>query len=141
MATIFRADNTEVIFSSLILYFIPITLDYFGHTPLEEKNERRRNLTLWVSVGLTVLFLALLLMDLELNGFFTHIISKSFFCILASVFVAVACVDWVTYSTEDEVKHREKIREEQRKQQQIYRFEERVKANEKVRETSESISS
>lgn len=134
MITLIGATTSKVILSSLILYFIPIALDYYGHTPLEERNENRRNFALWVSIGLTVICIALLLPDANFKAFLVHIVTKIIFCIISSLFVCLACIDWVLYSSENEVKYREKIREQQRNQQRIYRFEERVKSNQNIKE-------
>jgi uncharacterized membrane protein len=136
--TIIQSHDSQVILSSMILYFIPIALDYFGQSPLKEKNEKRRNLAFWISIGLTVLCLGLLMTHADLTDIIDSIISKIIIFVTSSGFVAAAVVDWVTYSSESEVAHREKTREHQRNQQTIYKFEDRVKENKPMKNTGES---
>ncbi|WEG14165.1 hypothetical protein PU629_07310 [Pullulanibacillus sp. KACC 23026] len=131
LVTIFKTVEPKTILSSLILYSIPIALDYFGHAPLEERNVKRRNLSLWTAIGLTILCLAFLLIDVNIQWFIDNLYVKSFLCIISSFFVFFAGLDWVGYSTESEFAYRKKIREAQKLHQETYRFEERVKEKRK----------
>lgn len=137
IVTMWKADNPETIISSFILYLIPIALDYYGQTPLEEKNQKRSNLAFWVSFWATVLFLGILLADFP-NGFLTSVIAKLILTVSTTYFIIISCVDWVLFSTEREVKFRESVREHKKKQQEIYKFEDRVKDAKKAKDEREA---
>ncbi|WP_345242515.1 hypothetical protein [Pontibacillus salipaludis] len=107
--------NHKTFTSALILYLLPIAIDYNSHQPKLDKNKRRKAFGIWSAALVSTIFLGISffggfnftsLLTVGI-GFFTV---KFAFWVISITYVFMAAVDWVEYSSPEEYNHREIIR-------------------------------
>lgn len=110
IVTITDATSSKVIISSILLFLLPMVLDYYSQLPISPKNKRRKELLFWISVFASIItFICLLtikdyVIKPGLNWW------KFSISIIWVFYICVAIMDWIKYSSPEEVAHRKKMR-------------------------------
>ncbi|MGE7607657.1 hypothetical protein ACQKML_13700 [Peribacillus frigoritolerans] len=121
-------DNHQGVFSSMVLYLIPLALDYYGHMPIEKKNKKRKSVGFWSSLIIAAIFMIGASFSGSLN--ISFIVTNIWFLlplwILSGFYVYLAGIDWVTYSSDEEIHHRQEIQKIHRKKMRDEPMDKRV---------------
>jgi small-conductance mechanosensitive channel len=112
--TLVNSENQNTFFSTLILYLLPLTLDYNSHMPLAEKNKKRQNIGLWSTLGLAALFVGIMFSGFNVEFLVLNNWVQFITWLLCVFYVYLAIVDWITYSSPEETAHRESIKKAHR---------------------------
>lgn len=140
--SIMRATTTYTLLSQIILFLLPMALDYLSHTPYEKKNKSRQSIGFWVSVLGSAFCAIFLLGQIELPFILKHVWSKSFISVLFIFYVVLAIIDWITYSSHVEVEYRKRIQSNMRRikletpQQRVRKYE-KIKKKRNMEHVSE----
>lgn len=108
--TILNSDNQQSIFAALILYLLPLTLDYNSHLPKEKKNIRRQALGIWSTVILASILAGMSFSGINFEPLILYKFVKYTVWLSCLFYVALAGIDWVAYSSDEEREHRERIK-------------------------------
>lgn len=107
--TIIVTDKMNIICSSILLFLLPMILDYFSQNPVNERNKKRKEKLIWTSsFASTITFCVL-----ALTGSKEVEIGFSWWkTILSFVFIFYICMaifEWIGYSSKEEMDHRKKL--------------------------------
>ncbi|MDV2683818.1 hypothetical protein RYX56_05780 [Alkalihalophilus lindianensis] len=108
--TITSTTSETTFFGAILLFLLPLALDYSGHAPLLEGNKKRKMLGLWSALFISAVcmgfsFSNLNLEFLTLNPLFQIIVACS-----GAVYVVMGIYDWVGYSSQEEIEHRDGLK-------------------------------
>lgn len=111
--TFYFTTNHQVVFSSMVIYLLPLSLDYYVQTPFLLGNKKRQLIGFWTSLFSAALFcvLGLLSGSFDISHFVTHWASLWVFWLLSGFFFILSIKDWIAYSSPYEMEHRSKLRE------------------------------
>ncbi|APC48285.1 hypothetical protein BME96_08935 [Virgibacillus halodenitrificans] len=124
--TIINSADQLSFFSAIILFLIPLAFDYYSHQPIETKNIRRKNIGIWSAVILSSICLGITFTGFNVEFLVLAIWFKSLVWILAAFYIVMAVSDWASYSSVEEVAHRDRIKKVLRDKKSNESFEERV---------------
>ncbi|MGG3920702.1 hypothetical protein ABEV41_01910 [Geobacillus thermodenitrificans] len=124
--TILNSKNQQSFLGALILYLLPLALDYNSQMPKEEKNQRRQALGVWSAVIFASIFAGMMFSGFNFESFILQTWFKYTIWILCLFYVVLAAVDWVAYSSPEEIEHRQKIQALYRKRNSHEPFANRV---------------
>lgn len=109
--SIVNATTTQVMFSSILLFLLPMILDYHSQQPFLKKNIKRKELAMWGSIFASAIFLVLIMFTKHIQLEVGIKIWKLFLITPFLSYIAVAIFDWIGYSSPDELAFRESLRE------------------------------
>lgn len=124
--TLLNSENQSTFFSALILYLLPLTLDYNSHLPKEKKNKSRQALGLWSSVGLAAVFVGMSFSGFNFEAVILIDWVQFLIWILCLFYVYLAIIDWIAYSSLEETAYRQRIQTLQRERTRHESMPERV---------------
>lgn len=116
-ATVLRLENMNDIFGPIMLFLLPISLDYYTHDPKEDSDIKRAHQGFWWP-----LFISCVLFALVVTGAFQYIeinslLLKIILILPCLYFVYLSARDWTVYSGKEEKVHRDLIKDIARSQE------------------------
>lgn len=119
LAPISTTNSLASICASFLLYYIPLGFDYWTHEPLiiTERDRKRRKCGVVTPVILSAICIAIVILSSQGFNFIdsewvTYI--KYVIWIISGWFIHLAFQDFIAYSDNEEIKVRQKKREQQR---------------------------
>ncbi|MFB1098159.1 hypothetical protein [Terribacillus sp. JSM ZJ617] len=112
--TIASVEKQSTLLSALVLFLLPLALDYFSHQPLQAKNRKRQKIGVCTSVILSSLFVGLSFSGMNFEWLMA-IFTKWVLFGTCGFFVYMAMNDLVAYSTIEELEYRRRASEHYRK--------------------------
>lgn len=109
-SSITSANNTQSLLSPMILFLLPLALDYFSHNPKQGKNIIRKNVGIWMPLIIAALIIGVLLTQLNLDFLTTFFWVKLLIWLPFIFFGVLAGIDWAAYSNPIEKEHRELVK-------------------------------
>jgi hypothetical protein len=111
LGAIHISESHGSVLTSLMLFFIPLSLDYYNHVPRNAADEKRKNVGIWLPAMLFAVFLVILMINIPfvnniINSFFKYLLG-----VLAFYFVLLASKDWIAYSSSEELEVRSNTRD------------------------------
>lgn len=107
--SITSATTTKSLLSPMVLFLLPLALDYYSHNPKLGKNISRKNVGIWLPGILSAFLLAVLLSPINLDILTNFLWIKVIFWLPFLYFAVLSGVDWTSYSNPEEKNHREMI--------------------------------
>ena len=109
------ATNELQMLATLMLFYLPLGLDYWTHVPKDSEDTKRR----YIGVGLPLLLFCMSLILFIINTqyqteFLLHIFIKVLIWVLSAFFVYLALRDFISYSSEEEDRSNKATRDKQR---------------------------
>lgn len=108
-ASIISASSTQSLFAPMILFLLPLSLDYYSHNPIEGKNIKRKNVGIWVPIILSALIAGVLFSQFNFDFLTQSILVKILLWVPFVFFIVLAGIDWTSYSNPNEKEHRELV--------------------------------
>lgn len=108
-SSIISANNTQSLLTPMILFLLPLSLDYFSHNPKQGKNVKRKNIGIWAPLILAAIIVGVLLTQLNLDVLIKFFWVKLLIWMPFSFFGVLAGIDWAAYSNTAEKEHRELV--------------------------------
>jgi hypothetical protein len=109
-ATLEASVNQNTFFSALILFLLPLSLDYNAHMPLSDDNKKWQNVGLWSTLGLVAIFVGIIFSGRNVEFLTNNTWVKNITWLLCIFYVYLSFRDWVAYSSPEETAHRERIK-------------------------------
>jgi len=109
--TIFTATTLTNILSSILLFLLPMILDYFSQMPVSSTNQRRKAIVVWVSIFASAITIAMFLIpfgNIDVSG---NQWWKVILCLVFVAYIGIAILDWIGNSTPEEKENRKMLRE------------------------------
>lgn len=115
--SIYITKEPVQVFTSLLLFYLPLSLDYWNHKPVTEKDSKRRKMGI-IAPGITsAILMGLLMSSSQINfGFINTFGIKYIVFVISGYFIWLAIEDFVAYSGKEENLQRSKWREKHRKE-------------------------
>lgn len=107
--TIINTDKVNIICSSILLFLLPMILDYFSQSPVSKKNQKRKEKLIWISIFASTITFCFLITtgtgEVKIGFSWWKII----LCILFFFYICMAIFEWIGYSSPEE-EHRENLK-------------------------------
>lgn len=113
--SIYITKEPVQVFTSLLLFYLPLSLDYWNHKPVTEKDFKRRIIGIIAPGISSAILMGLVMFSSQVNFSFINFFGiKYIIFIISGYFIWLAIEDFVAYSGEEENFQRSKRREAHR---------------------------
>lgn len=114
--SIHLTDSPIQVFTSLLLFYLPLGLDYWTHTPQTEFDLKRRKWGILIPAIISALLIPIIMFSQQVDwSFINSYYIKYFIFLPACYFVYLAILDLIAYSdSEEEYQYRENVKQKQR---------------------------
>lgn len=109
-SSIIAATSTHTLLSPMVLFLIPLALDYYTHDPKKTSDIKRKTIGIWIPGITSAVLIAILLTPLNLNFLAQSTIVKTLLWLPFISFIIMAGIDWVAYSNKHEGQQRDVVR-------------------------------
>lgn len=116
-STVLKLENMNDMVGPILLYLLPISLDYYTHNPIEEKDKKRAHKGFWGPFYMSCVFFALILTGVLQYITIDNVFLKILLILPCAYFVYLSARDWTIYSSKEEKIHRDLIKEISRSQE------------------------
>ncbi|MCC9087986.1 MULTISPECIES: hypothetical protein [Bacillus] len=107
--TLNNVDSETAILNTFALFVLPFALDYYNQQPVTRTNRLRVAICMWGSIILVALFLGLHMSGIDVS-FVKQTWLKWGLAIVMVTFPIASIIDWITFSSAEEMKSRVQIR-------------------------------
>lgn len=107
--TLNNVDGETAILNTFALFVLPFALDYYNQQPVKRINRRRVAFCMWGSIILVALFIGLHMSGIDVS-FVKHPLFKWGMAAFMVLFGIASIIDWISFSSPEEMKNRVLIR-------------------------------
>ncbi|MCY7748660.1 hypothetical protein MOB18_05970 [Bacillus inaquosorum] len=107
--TLNNVDSETAILNTFALFVLPLALDYYNQQPVKRINRRRVAYCMWGSIILVAFFLGLHMSDIDVSFVKQPWFKWGMACFMV-LFAIASIVDWISFSSPEEMKSRAEIR-------------------------------
>lgn len=109
-SSILSATSTQTLLSPMILFLVPLALDYYTHDPKKQSDQKRKTLGIWIPAIVSAVLIAILLTQFNLDFLTDNKLIKTLLWAPYISFIIMAGIDWVAYSNKQESEGRDIIK-------------------------------